>query len=309
MYDIIGDVHGYAGELKMLMTRMGYSLSGDFWSHPTRKAIFVGDIVSRGPFTREVLSIVRGMVDNGSALAILGNHELNFAGYFTLNENDEPYFQLANSNKAQMERIREQFKGSEHELKSYAKWIRRLPFFLEIGNLRAVHAYWCDKNKREIENGITKGKITRKLLKEIALKETPFAKAVWQTTRGIEINLPANLIIRDEKGVPRSNFRVKWWRSPQGKTFKEISYGNRFSLPEYQVPKKVLVPFEIYNASKPILFFGHYCVANGSLVVAPNLCCTDNCIAGAGRLAAYRYNGEEKLTPDNFLFQERLAAI
>ena len=74
-YDIIGDIHGYASILKMLLTELGYSRVDGVWRHPKRKVIFVGDFVNRGPEIRETLALVRGMVESGQALAILGNHE------------------------------------------------------------------------------------------------------------------------------------------------------------------------------------------------------------------------------------------
>ena len=40
-------------------------------------ALFLGDYLDRGPEIREVLHTVRGMVEAGDALAILGNHESN----------------------------------------------------------------------------------------------------------------------------------------------------------------------------------------------------------------------------------------
>ena len=43
--------------------------------HPDRRAIFVGDLVDRGPDTPGVLRLVMGMVKAGTALCVSGNHE------------------------------------------------------------------------------------------------------------------------------------------------------------------------------------------------------------------------------------------
>ena len=77
MYDIIGDVHGYASVLKKLLLEMGYIKTESGYSHPTRKAIFVGDFINRGPEIRKTIRIVRKMEENGNALVILGNHKIN----------------------------------------------------------------------------------------------------------------------------------------------------------------------------------------------------------------------------------------
>jgi polynucleotide kinase-phosphatase len=81
-FDIIGDVHGCAAELRALLTQLGWQLSydndgaADGAVHPAgRQAVFVGDLVDRGPDTPGVLRLVMGMVKAGSALCVSGNHE------------------------------------------------------------------------------------------------------------------------------------------------------------------------------------------------------------------------------------------
>ena len=81
-FDIIGDVHGCRAELETLLERLGYTLHTDAAgrstgaSHPQgRTAVFVGDLVDRGPDTPGVLRLVMGMVAAGTALCVAGNHE------------------------------------------------------------------------------------------------------------------------------------------------------------------------------------------------------------------------------------------
>lgn len=61
-YDIIGDVHGCHLELTGLLKQMGYAKRGGIWRHKQRKAIFVGDLVDRGPAIKETLETVAAMV-------------------------------------------------------------------------------------------------------------------------------------------------------------------------------------------------------------------------------------------------------
>ena len=80
-FDIIGDVHGCFDELLELMTTLGYSIekNGDGYQvgvPDRRKAIFLGDLVDRGPKIVAVLRLVMDMVDAGTALCISGNHDV-----------------------------------------------------------------------------------------------------------------------------------------------------------------------------------------------------------------------------------------
>ncbi|MEU9438015.1 polynucleotide kinase-phosphatase [Streptomyces sp. NPDC048252] len=71
-FDIIGDIHGCALELEGLLGKLGY-VDG---VHPGgRQAVFVGDLVDRGPDSPGVLRRVMAMVKSGNALCVPGNHE------------------------------------------------------------------------------------------------------------------------------------------------------------------------------------------------------------------------------------------
>ena len=82
-FDIIGDVHGCAFTLEKLLVKLGYKKEDQVFYHGTRQAIFVGDIVDRGPHIREALHLIKNMVDAGTARCIMGNHEYNALGYTT----------------------------------------------------------------------------------------------------------------------------------------------------------------------------------------------------------------------------------
>jgi protein phosphatase len=79
-FDIVGDVHGCEGELRALLGRMGWRVEGESAEHPEgRTAVFVGDLVDRGPSSVEVLRLVMAMVEGGTALAVPGNHDVRLA--------------------------------------------------------------------------------------------------------------------------------------------------------------------------------------------------------------------------------------
>ncbi|MEU7603346.1 polynucleotide kinase-phosphatase [Streptomyces sp. NPDC041003] len=71
-FDIVGDIHGCSSELETLLAKLGY----EDGVHPEgRTAVFVGDLVDRGPDSPGVLRRVMGMVKSGNALCVPGNHE------------------------------------------------------------------------------------------------------------------------------------------------------------------------------------------------------------------------------------------
>jgi protein phosphatase len=77
-FDVIGDVHGCGDELDVLLDQLGYAMDEDgVRRHPEgRRAVFVGDLVDRGPRIVHVLRTVMAMADAGSALAVPGNHDV-----------------------------------------------------------------------------------------------------------------------------------------------------------------------------------------------------------------------------------------
>jgi protein phosphatase len=82
-FDIIGDIHGCFDELAALLQELGYQVArsdGEYafaTSHPDgRKALFVGDLVDRGPNVPDVLRLVMAMTAQGTGLSVPGNHDI-----------------------------------------------------------------------------------------------------------------------------------------------------------------------------------------------------------------------------------------
>jgi protein phosphatase len=86
-FDIIGDLHGCGDELEALLHRLGYvetllENNDPLWGersfiHPQgRRAVFLGDLVDRGPRILDCVRLVRNMVEGGAALCVPGNHDV-----------------------------------------------------------------------------------------------------------------------------------------------------------------------------------------------------------------------------------------
>ncbi|WP_413759332.1 polynucleotide kinase-phosphatase [Streptomyces sp. MMBL 11-3] len=109
-FDIIGDVHGCSSELESLLGKLGY-VDG---VHPEgRTAVFVGDLVDRGPDSPGVLRRVMSMVGSGDALCVPGNHENKF-GRHLRGRQVRPTHGLAET-IAQMENESDAFKQQVRE--------------------------------------------------------------------------------------------------------------------------------------------------------------------------------------------------
>jgi len=94
-FDLIGDVHGCAGELEALLENLGYvvehegpeSLRSYSISHPqNRRLIFLGDLVDRGPRSPDVLRLVQSVVEAGTGFCVLGNHDFKLLRWLKGND-------------------------------------------------------------------------------------------------------------------------------------------------------------------------------------------------------------------------------
>jgi len=302
MYDIIGDVHGHADQLKSLLKNMGYQLVDGCYSHPTRKAVFVGDFINRGPKIKETIILIRKMVEKGTAFAILGNHEMYAVLYYLRDIEGKYYKKRIPKYQLQINQTLEEFVLYKDEFKSHLKWMRTLPMFLDFGDIRIIHACWDDENVKLLKDIITEPKLSKAILREIALNGTKFSESFWQSCKGVDFELPKNLLIFDDDGRPHRSFRMKWWENPEGKTFKEVSIESRFELPDYTIPRELVKFRRPYPEDAPIVFFGHYSLVDGFGILKDNVCCVDSGVSRTGRLLAYRWSGEQKLKQSNLIF-------
>lgn len=117
---VIGDVHGCAAELNDLLSKVGFA-TGD-------RAVFVGDLVARGPDSRGVLRIVREL----GALAVRGNHEERVLAARIATQRGEPWPKIGKGHTALAKELDE------------TDWqqLEALPLHLELveHSVRIVHA-------------------------------------------------------------------------------------------------------------------------------------------------------------------------
>lgn len=305
-YDIIGDIHGCGRTLAKLLEVMGYRQRAGVYQHPSRQAIFVGDVVDRGPHIRKALTIVYDMVSGGHAQMVIGNHEYNVYCYAT----EHPYQQgqylrhHSSHNQRLVAETFEQFANYPDEFKEYLAWFSRLPLFLDLPQFRVVHACWDDAY---VNQYLQKYK-THCVTPEIILKSTDLdsfeGRVLDRLMRGTSLPLPNGEAIRSRDGFERRFFRTKFWAdSPE--TYSDVVF-QPDPLPEHLVNQALtkaersqLIHYPSH--AKPV-FFGHYWLQGKPQPVKHNICCLDYSAVKYGRLVAYRMDGEARLDIDKYFW-------
>jgi hypothetical protein len=307
-YDIIGDIHGHSRSLVALLTKLDYKKKGNVYRHPTRKVIFLGDFIDRGKFQCEVIDIVRPMVEAGAALSVMGNHEFNAIAYYTPDRETGGYLrEHSEKNFDQHKAFLGAYEDSPDKYESTIKWFKTLPLWLDIGDLRVVHACWDTRVIDEIQ-GCQGGDhcLGDELLKLSCRKGEWQYRAIETILKGKEIPLKTGASFKDKDGHVRHNIRVRWW-DQQATTYKEAYMGPesaRTHIPDDEIAGDHLVE---YSHKAPPVFLGHYWMEGRPALLAPNIACLDYSVVNpGGKLVAYRWGGEQTLSKDKFVWVDRV---
>ncbi len=302
MIDFIGDIHGHADALEALLLKLDYSKSNGAYSHPQRKALFVGDYIDRGPKIRKTLEIVKAMVDNGNAIALMGNHEYN-ALCFHFQEKEGGHLRKhLIKNIIQHYETLNQFQNRQEEYEDYLEWFKTLPLYYETDNFRAVHACWDDQNIEYLRNILVGDRLTDELIFQSVMEGSELNEALEQTLKGKEMKMPDGLSFEDKDGTKRTEVRIKWWEDPALLTYKSISVEPLDNLPEHPIQLSELKSLDFYSNHNKNVFFGHYWLKGEPSLYKNNICCLDYSVAKKGKLVAYRLNDETNLENKNFIY-------
>lgn len=295
-YDIIGDIHGHARELESLLANLGYREEGGVYRHGReRRVIFLGDYIDRGPEIRRSLEIVRGMVEAGQALAILGNHEINAMRFHATGSDGAPLRPHTEKNVVQHEATLRQIPDPA-EIAEWMRWFATLPLSIELAGLRVVHACWDSEAVREVA---ACGPLEGATLERYSRKGTAEYETINRLINGPEAMLPEGFLHLTADGRKRREFRVKWWLNLAGMTCREAIFPDSKLIPDL-APAEIPL-FTPYEDATPT-FFGHYaltCASPGP--VAPHLACLDYGTGKGGFLCAYRWDGERQIDPEKFV--------
>ncbi len=316
-YDIIGDVHGYAEILESLLQKLGYENLYGYYRHPDRTAIFLGDLIDRGPENFRTLEIVKKMVDKGSALIVMGNHEYNALCYHTRDARGHFLRPHIQKNFIQHKEVLQEIatRGNSR-WQTYLEWFRRMPLFLEIDGLRVVHACWDQWSVDFIKNNNTRdnqGRLTDEFLISSAKKGTNQFNAVDALLKGLEIMLPSGHPgVYDKDNNLRKKLRLKWWMIPHefknAKTYGQIVRVNEYAMEEIaglEIPGNILTGIKKIKKKETTnnipVFFGHYWFTGEPQLLTKTAACLDYSVARGGKLVCYRWDGEQSLDNSKFV--------
>lgn len=300
--DLIGDIHGHADKLEALLQKLGYVKQDGIYRHSDRKVLFLGDYIDRGPHIRTVLEIVRNMVESGSALALMGNHEYNaLCFHFQESEGGHLRKHLIKNIVQHYETLR-QFQNEQEVYEDYLEWFKTLPLFLETELFRAVHACWDANHMRYLKEHLPEGKLNDDLIYKSVCMGTPLYRAVNNTLKGREIQIPNGLTFTDKDGTKRSQIRIKWWENPLTTTCRGLSVEPLHYLPDVLLDPTTLRTTHYYKPDEKPVFFGHYWLKGEPTLYRENVCCLDYSVARNGRLVAYRYDGESVLNSAKLVY-------
>lgn len=301
MYDIIGDIHGHATRLELLLTKLGYEKIKGSYRHPERKVLFVGDYIDRGPEIRETLQIVRDMTENEQAIALMGNHEYNALCFHFKDSLGGHLREHSIKNMIQHFETIKQFQNSQAEYENYLEWFLTLPLFVELPQFRATHACWSDRNIQYLSSVLEDNRLNADLLYTSTVRNSRLFAAVDDTLKGKEIPMPPGLSFQDKDGTNRTDIRIKWWENPAKSTYRSISVIPLPTLPELPIQPTDTLDTYYSETEKPV-FFGHYWLKGTPQLIRHNICCTDYSVAKGGHLTAYRTDEQHELNHLNFVF-------
>ena len=283
-YDLIGDIHGHADELKALLDALGYKVLDGAYRHADRKAIFLGDFIDRGPKILEVLQIVRGMVNAEEARAVMGNHELNALAFHTTHSNRDDQSLRPRTMKNIRQHAATLCQLKEAELTDALQWFRSLPMWLEVTNAegricRAVHACWDEqeisviKKFKDLFGGIESSFLT------LATKpDSPLFKATEIVLKGKEVKLPDGEYFLDKDGHKRTAVRSRWFDVP-AETYGDYALESNFDC-NIKLPAEIRAAAKPYPTAEPPVFVGHYWLdAPTPKKLAVNVACLDYSVA------------------------------
>lgn len=307
-YDVIGDIHGCAEPLEALLDAMGYQHANGAYRHPTRRAVFVGDLIDRGPQQLRVLGLVKAMVDAGSAQIVMGNHEFNAVCYGIPGAHGDYLRRHSDKNTRQHQAFLDQL--TDERRRYYLDWFRTIPLWLDLGGLRVIHACWHEPSMKVVERELGSNRISADAdFADASTKGHPLYEAIETLIKGPELSLTdhGQQPYLDNDGHQRSSSRLRWWST--GSTLRELAemtstFTTPDGVPYPELPSTAVENDDhVYRRDVPVVY-GHYWrtgTPEHGLDWTDRTACVDFSAVRGGALTAYRWSGESTLRVENYV--------
>jgi diadenosine tetraphosphatase ApaH/serine/threonine PP2A family protein phosphatase len=286
-------------------------LSG-VYEHPERQAVFVGDLVDRGPDQLRVLQIVKRMVDGGSAHIVMGNHEFNAIAYATADPSNRGQFLRRHTDKNENQHQAFLRQLDVETRAEFLEWFLSLPLWLDLGEIRVVHACWHEPSMRVVEELLGSDRFTsRDQFVRATTRGDSLYEAIEVLLKGPEIDLAGQgqPPYYDKDGHPRSRARVAWWRD-DATTLRDLAVMDGNFMTQAGEPYPPLPDIKVaatdqsfsYRGDVPV-FYGHYWRQGRprrGVDFTERTACVDFSAIKTGRLVAYRWDGESEIQEDHY---------
>lgn len=312
IYDVIGDIHGHADALKGLLAKLGYTLTSPansqqantpyFAPPPGHRALFIGDLIDRGPKELETLEIVFAMIDAGVADAVMGNHEYNALAYATLDETAADGSYLRSHNTTHLRQHEAFLAEIPFGSDAHQYWLNRfyqLPLWLETDHACFVHACWHVDKMAVLKPLLTDDNcLTPEGLQQTGQEDSEAYDALERVLKGVEMPLPEGVTFSDKEGTVRRMMRVKWWlddiSNKRHHHIVDIARAAPADLAQIPIGATVDHVDFVLKTDKPV-FVGHYWMTGTPEPLSSQVVCTDYSVAGKGYLTAYQFDTEQPL--------------
>lgn len=304
---LVGDVHGQAAKLHVLLGKMGYRFTGGAYRHPNGQVcIFLGDLIDRGPEQLEVVEIVRAMVDAGTAICVLGNHELNAIGWSTLKADGSGEYLHPHNTKhlAQHREYLNQVGEGSRMHREHIRFFRTLPLAVDLGYLRAVHAWWYQPYVDALEPRSAEDREMSDAFVQAAFTVGSAVRiAADGLTKGLEFRIPPGSRYVDSAGGKRGKLRAKWW-APGIDSYRHVFIAPPGAWVD-ESPLDQQIPDEIWLGRRAEVtaptFIGHYWLQGVPARLTESVACLDYSAEVGGPLVGYHWDGETQIDDRNFV--------
>jgi len=180
-----------------------------------------------------------------------------------------------------------------------------LPLFLDLGEIRIVHAAWIPYEIEKIKKWTSDGlNLTEELLQKSSQKGTEEYDAIDRVLKGLEIPLPKDADpLPDKEKNACKEIPIRWWEPAADKSYGEVIFPtSSLDCADQKIEAEKTDGLSYYSDPVPV-FFGHYwrhLKKHQLKVQADHICCLDYSVANGGSLVAYRWDGENTLRNDHF---------